>query len=324
MATSTSCPLCHIHDETDKHILWECEKVQDVWNSIMGNRLHAFDHTSSLASWIFHNVSSKKDHWYGLPWSLLFGITSWLIWNAHNEVIFQQTSWNPHSIVHRIFTLAREFSVCSGMRFVQYHRSSRHVTATVSWSPPHEGWLKWNLDGSVRAQSGAASGGVLRDASGIWISGFTRNVGCASVTIAELWAFKDAIHISSLRGDSSIWLESDSSTALRDRAATSRPPSSSSSSFVSSLRRREFLWQGGHTAFATKEEEDAEVLQQLLKKSELEKFAGGLYTTSVLRDTMLHQTLTNLVIPTIDVHKLQPTIFSSYQIAAEPASDVPT
>ncbi|KAL0927335.1 hypothetical protein M5K25_001498 [Dendrobium thyrsiflorum] len=64
------------------------------------------------------------------------------------------------------------------------------------------------------------------------------------------------------------------------------------------IRSREFLWQEGHTAFATKEEADKEVLEILElyrriyeeylaipvikgKKSELEKFAGGFYTTSV-------------------------------------------
>ncbi|XP_020570832.1 LOW QUALITY PROTEIN: proline--tRNA ligase, cytoplasmic-like [Phalaenopsis equestris] len=64
------------------------------------------------------------------------------------------------------------------------------------------------------------------------------------------------------------------------------------------IRSREFLWQEGHTAFATKEEADEEVLDILElyrriyeeylavpvikgKKSELEKFAGGFYTTSV-------------------------------------------
>jgi prolyl-tRNA synthetase len=64
------------------------------------------------------------------------------------------------------------------------------------------------------------------------------------------------------------------------------------------LRSREFLWQEGHTAFATKEEADTEVLQildiyrrvyeDLLavpvvkgQKSEKEKFAGGLYTTTI-------------------------------------------
>ncbi|KAI3514623.1 hypothetical protein L1887_13192 [Cichorium endivia] len=64
------------------------------------------------------------------------------------------------------------------------------------------------------------------------------------------------------------------------------------------IRNREFLWQEGHTAFATKEEADTEVFEILEvygrmyeeylavpvvkgKKSEMEKFAGGLYTTSV-------------------------------------------
>jgi len=64
------------------------------------------------------------------------------------------------------------------------------------------------------------------------------------------------------------------------------------------IRSREFLWQEGHTAFAGKAEADAEVrrilelyrrvYEELLAvpvvpgvKSEKEKFAGGLYTTTV-------------------------------------------
>jgi prolyl-tRNA synthetase len=64
------------------------------------------------------------------------------------------------------------------------------------------------------------------------------------------------------------------------------------------LRSREFLWSEGHSAFANKPEADAEVLkildlyariyEELLAvpvikgvKSEKEKFAGGLYTTTV-------------------------------------------
>jgi prolyl-tRNA synthetase len=64
------------------------------------------------------------------------------------------------------------------------------------------------------------------------------------------------------------------------------------------IRTREFLWQEGHSAFARKAEADKEVLdvldlyarvyEELLavpvikgRKSEVEKFAGGLYTTTV-------------------------------------------
>ena len=64
------------------------------------------------------------------------------------------------------------------------------------------------------------------------------------------------------------------------------------------LRTREFLWQEGHTAHATKEEAEAEVMYALDEykniienylaipvitgvKSESEKFAGAVYTTSL-------------------------------------------
>lgn len=64
------------------------------------------------------------------------------------------------------------------------------------------------------------------------------------------------------------------------------------------LRTREFLWQEGHTAHATKDEADEEVMQILKeykdimetylaipvlagRKTEMEKFAGALYTTAV-------------------------------------------
>ncbi|KAJ1407533.1 hypothetical protein SESBI_24218 [Sesbania bispinosa] len=67
---------------------------------------------------------------------------------------------------------------------MQSHRVPRHPRVIIHWTPLQEGWLKWNLDGSICGQSGCvASGGALRDLSGKWIFGFARNVGCASVTL---------------------------------------------------------------------------------------------------------------------------------------------
>jgi hypothetical protein len=44
--------------------------------------------------------------------------------------------------------------------------------------------------------------------------------------------------------------------------------------------------------------------------------------SKLLGETRLHQTLTNIVIPTFDIKKLQPTIFSSYQLLVDPSLDV--
>ncbi|CAF2067419.1 unnamed protein product [Brassica napus] len=43
---------------------------------------------------------------------------------------------------------------------------------------------------------------------------------------------------------------------------------------------------------------------------------------NLLGETRLHQTVTNVVIPTFDMKKLQPTIFSSYQALVDPSLDV--
>ncbi|RIA04420.1 hypothetical protein BRARA_K01281 [Brassica rapa] len=44
--------------------------------------------------------------------------------------------------------------------------------------------------------------------------------------------------------------------------------------------------------------------------------------SNLLGETKLHQTITNVVIPTFDMKKLQPTIFSSYQALFDPSLDV--
>ncbi|XP_027902734.1 patatin-like protein 2 [Vigna unguiculata] len=53
----------------------------------------------------------------------------------------------------------------------------------------------------------------------------------------------------------------------------------------------------------------------------------GKYLREVVREklgeTRLHETLTNIVIPTFDIKSLQPTIFSSYQIKMSPYLDAP-
>lgn len=52
----------------------------------------------------------------------------------------------------------------------------------------------------------------------------------------------------------------------------------------------------------------------------------GKYLHGVLKErlgyTRLHQTLTNVVIPTFDIKKLQPVIFSSYEVGLEVSSTI--
>ncbi|KAL4275612.1 hypothetical protein AHAS_Ahas20G0124600 [Arachis hypogaea] len=56
----------------------------------------------------------------------------------------------------------------------------------VGWTPPKEGWIQLNVDGSVyQPGSRRARGGVLRDPNGEFIVEFCMNIGCCSITTAK-------------------------------------------------------------------------------------------------------------------------------------------
>ncbi|GAV84791.1 Patatin domain-containing protein [Cephalotus follicularis] len=65
---------------------------------------------------------------------------------------------------------------------------------------------------------------------------------------------------------------------------------------------------------------------KLVKSLQGPKYDGKYLHTLLkekLGDTLLHQTLTNVVIPTFDIKRLQPIIFSSYQVKKTPTIDAP-
>ena len=59
----------------------------------------------------------------------------------------------------------------------------------VRWQKPPKGWIKLNADGSMHGDSmtkGARA--VLRNEDGVWIQGYSVNLGRCSIEEAELWA----------------------------------------------------------------------------------------------------------------------------------------
>ncbi|XVF06929.1 hypothetical protein REPUB_Repub06bG0093400 [Reevesia pubescens] len=73
-----------------------------------------------------------------------------------------------------------------------------------------------NVDGSARGHPGsAASGGVIRNAHGDWLGGFTHRVGISYILTAELWAIFHGLQLCWDRGYRKIELESDSLVAIQ-------------------------------------------------------------------------------------------------------------
>ncbi|MCI02465.1 ribonuclease H protein, partial [Trifolium medium] len=80
---------------------------------------------------------------------------------------------------------------------------------------PRQGWIKCNTDGAqIMHNQQAGCGGVFRDDSGQWLSGFSRKLGSCSTLMAELWGIFPTLQIASKQGYCKILLESDSATAI--------------------------------------------------------------------------------------------------------------
>ncbi|KAK8561880.1 hypothetical protein V6N12_048936 [Hibiscus sabdariffa] len=72
----------------------------------------------------------------------------------------------------------------------------RSIPLSTSWRQPDAGWTCLKVDGAVSPLTGAASnGGLFRNSSGLWLSGFQKTVGTCHPLQAELWAIFTGLEI---------------------------------------------------------------------------------------------------------------------------------
>ncbi|CAN1179696.1 Putative ribonuclease H protein At1g65750 [Linum perenne] len=97
----------------------------------------------------------------------------------------------------------------------------RESGSLISWTKPPFGWVKLNIDGSyVEETDSMAIGGVIRDAEGNWVTGYTNYLGRGSALQAELVALRDGLSLSWVLGFRKIQVESDCLDVVEIVAAT--------------------------------------------------------------------------------------------------------
>lgn len=89
------------------------------------------------------------------------------------------------------------------------------VQVSLAWEPPDVGCFKLNVDGSKRSMSRAiGAGGVLRNSEGLWIGGFTVNLGLGQAQDAEIWGLFFGLKLAISRNSSPLIVEMDSALAV--------------------------------------------------------------------------------------------------------------
>ncbi|KAJ1417619.1 Wings apart-like protein [Sesbania bispinosa] len=80
-------------------------------------------------------------------------------------------------------------------------RGNQYDTILVGWNYPSNDWIKCNVDGAVRSNGSLATcDGVIRDASGQWLLGFSRLLGNITITLAELQGIYTVLSLAKEKG----------------------------------------------------------------------------------------------------------------------------
>lgn len=91
------------------------------------------------------------------------------------------------------------------------------IKETPRWEPPHDGWIKCNVDAAFMMESrSGASGGVLRNSDGVFVGAQARRYDhCLDALLVEAWACRDGLQLASAYGVTKLCIETDSVETVR-------------------------------------------------------------------------------------------------------------
>ncbi|CAN1841221.1 Putative ribonuclease H protein At1g65750 [Linum perenne] len=155
---------------------------------------------------------------------MLFGVAAWLIWKARNESVFSNTTRNPLQTANWIRNWARDASAAFDRDTRCLSKATERIWKSVAWEPGPSEAITINTDGSFRSDRGRASaGGIIRSADGRGLVAFTMNLGCCSITRAEIRGAISSLELAWSYGFRQVCLHIDSQAAISILSASEDP-----------------------------------------------------------------------------------------------------
>ena len=159
------------------------------WLRQCSNLPHHFYSSNNTLTWIkeMSIEQTTTSLFTKIPWSIIFLIIVWATWLARNKFVMEKTPFSPDNIFKRIQSLSIELYFDLPLQKI---RPSTKLLS-IGWKPPPLGFYKLNTDGSAKSNPGMVGvGGLIRDYTGHWIGGFSRNIGITHSLAAELWGLR--------------------------------------------------------------------------------------------------------------------------------------
>ena len=186
------CERCGYGLENTIHVLCDYPFSKAVWFPLLRGHNHQHFFEANLADWMSKNLQDLNNFPGGNLWRVTFGIAIWQLWFWRNQFIFTKAFWESNNIAMDIKVRAAEIqrsnlcSLTAGMA---------RVERWICWTAPLWPWVKLNTDGAKKSSGNAGAGGLICDYRGIWLAGYSVNLGVCLMTSAELWGLFHGLSI---------------------------------------------------------------------------------------------------------------------------------
>ncbi|KAF7836001.1 putative ribonuclease H protein At1g65750 family [Senna tora] len=122
----------------------------------------------------------------------LFVLGVWFCWKFKNNHTLGDKSLTKWELDLSMRTMVDTYFNA----FCESATSASKASKWIGWVKPDAGIIKINTDGSALGNPGRAGfGGVCRDENGLWLCGFSSNIGLATNMMAELVAIRSGLQV---------------------------------------------------------------------------------------------------------------------------------
>ncbi|KAE8721874.1 hypothetical protein F3Y22_tig00014862pilonHSYRG00016 [Hibiscus syriacus] len=204
---------CGSHIETVIHVLRDSVQARQLWDRVLLPSLSSRIFTWNLRDWFLNNLKQVIIlNNEAFSWSSLFISIVWQLWKQRNDLVFSDLTQPTDALLRRCIVWAKYYA-----NYMPKPCKPRLIQQTaVLWGKPPAGWMCLNTDGAVSLSTGRGSiGGAIRDSHGVWMVGFSKNIGISSILQAELLGIYIGLTIAQSSGFTKIIVQSDSTWAIK-------------------------------------------------------------------------------------------------------------
>lgn len=182
MSLVGTCQRCSGSVEDILHCLRDCPHSREVWM-----RLGFWVHPTFFR---IHDVKQWIQTFANGDMAVLFMAGVWWSWCWRNNMVLGDGSWSINDVTHKILLSHDEF-----LSFLVLEKNRGMQRSQLArWSAPLNDAVKLNVDGSfLESSSSIGSDGIMQNALGDWLTGFSCNDGVGDVLLAELLAIKHGL-----------------------------------------------------------------------------------------------------------------------------------